>query len=163
MKIFFLLIFFLTFFICPLRSNDWDWEYDLWVKELSRQHDVCPRLVLAVIDVESNFRHSSVSPAGAVGFMQLMPSTARMLGIFDPHDPIENLKGGIKYLGILKKQFERNIPMVLAAYNAGPTAVRRYGTIPPFKETHNFVFRVLNRYEYYMREGSGSTIFQITP
>ncbi len=163
MKISFILIFLLSFLTFPAISNDWNWEYDLWVKEFSRRNDVCPRLVLAVIEVESNFRHSSVSPAGAVGFMQLMPSTALMLGIADPSDPIENLRGGIKYLGILKKQFDRNIPMALAAYNAGPTAVRRYGSIPPFKETHNFVFRVLDRYEYYNREGTGSAIFSITP
>ncbi len=114
----------------------------------ARKHEVDPALVKAVIDSESGFKADARSPAGALGLMQLMPDTARALGV-DPLVPEENIDGGVRYL---KQQIERfgSIELGLAAYNAGPGNVLRYGGVPPFPETQNYVRKVLDRLQAYL-------------
>ncbi len=105
-----------------------------------------PRLVQAVMQVESGYNPRALSSKGAIGLMQLMPDTARMLGVTDPWDPGENIRGGTTYLRRMLQRFDRSLRRALAAYNAGPTAVARYDDVPPYRETRNFVQRVLGLY-----------------
>lgn len=106
-----------------------------------------PQLLLAVISAESGFRAKAVSPKGAQGLMQLMPATARRLGVTDPFDPEQNVRGGARYLTELMRMFNDDMRLALAAYNAGEGAVMRYGrAIPPYPETRQYVARVMERY-----------------
>ena len=114
--------------------------------ESARRHGLDPALVLAVIGVESNFQPQAVSPNGAQGLMQLMPGTARELGVADPLDPAANLEGGSRYLSALVNQYQGDLKKALAAYNAGAGAVSRHGGVPPYRETRDYVDRVLRRY-----------------
>lgn len=113
----------------------------------ARRHGLDPELVLAVIAVESAFQVKAVSPKGAQGLMQLMPGTARDLGVRDPLDPAANLDGGSRYLGALLTLYGGDVQRALAAYNAGPQAVKRHKGIPPYKETRDYVRKVLRRYK----------------
>jgi soluble lytic murein transglycosylase-like protein len=107
-----------------------------------------PALIHAVIYVESAYNPAAVSPKGAVGLMQLMPDTARRYGVIDSKDPVQNIRGGTQYLTDLKRMFENDLALVLAAYNAGESAVLRSGrSIPGFPETLRYVPRVLKEYE----------------
>ncbi len=108
-----------------------------------------PALALAVTKVESGFDVRAVSAAGAVGLMQLMPATAQALGVENPYDPVQNVRGGATYLRELLDRFGGDLPSALAAYNAGPSAVERYGGAPPFPETQSYVARVLEAYRAY--------------
>jgi len=115
----------------------------------AQQHQLDPALLQAVISAESAFNPTAVSPAGAMGLMQLMPATAQRFGVHDPYDPIANIQGGARYLRLLLNQFQ-NLNLALAAYNAGENAVIRYGlTIPPYQETQTYVSRVLKFYNHY--------------
>ena len=122
------------------------------VIETSRRYGIEPALALAVAKAESDFEPNAVSPKGAMGVMQLMPETARSLGVLNPFDPVQNIDGGIRYLKRLLEQFGGNITLAVAAYNAGPNAVRRYGGVPPYPETQNFVRRVLAYREVFRKE-----------
>jgi hypothetical protein len=104
----------------------------------ARRNDISPRLLKGVIQAESNYNPSAVSRVGAMGLCQLMPGTARMLGVRDPFNPEESIVGGAKYLGMLKKMF-RSTDLVLAGYNAGPGAVSRTGGVPNIYETRNYI------------------------
>jgi len=107
-----------------------------------------PQLLLAVISAESGFRARAVSPKGAQGLMQLMPATARRLGVADPFDPEQNVRGGARYLTELLGLFDNDLRLALAAYNAGENAVLRHGrAIPPYPETREYVTRVMARYQ----------------
>jgi transglycosylase-like protein with SLT domain len=108
---------------------------------------VDPALVEAVVAVESAFRPRAVSRKGAMGLMQLMPQTARLLGVSDAFDPRQNLIGGTRHLRNLLDLFGGDLPRALAAYNAGANAVRTYGGIPPYRETREYVRMVLARYQ----------------
>lgn len=115
--------------------------------EAARRHGLDPDLVLAVIAVESAFKPDAVSPKGAQGLMQLMPATAASLGVADAFDPEQNLDGGTRHLRSLVELYGGDLRKALAAYNAGQGAVRRYGGVPPYRETRTYVEKVLRRYE----------------
>ncbi|MBF0564953.1 MAG: transglycosylase SLT domain-containing protein [Nitrospirae bacterium] len=121
-------------------------DYESIVHTLSAQHSLDPSLVKAVIKAESNWNQSALSQKGAMGLMQLMPGTASLLSVNDPYNPVENIDGGIRYLKFLLKKFNGDTTLAIAAYNAGPGAVERYGTIPPYAETQQYVTRVLSIY-----------------
>lgn len=125
-------------------SNNGD-HLDLAIDEISTRYGVDEKLVRSVISVESAWRPDAVSPKGAIGLMQLMPGTARMLSV-DPKDPVQNIEGGVKYLAQLSEKYSGDLEKILAAYNAGPGRVDKYGGIPPFKETEAYVKRVLKLY-----------------
>ena len=118
-------------------------------------YDLEPALVRAVIKVESNFDANSVSHKGAQGLMQLIPETARDMQVDNPFSPEDNIRGGIRYLRLMLDQFNGDVELALAAYNAGPGTVRRHQGIPPFEETRNYVERVKKYLQYY-RQGKGS-------
>jgi soluble lytic murein transglycosylase-like protein len=109
----------------------------------ARRHGLDPNLVLAVVAVESGFQPDAVSNKGAQGLMQLMPATARELGVADALDPAQNLDGGTRYLRMLVARYGGDLGKALAAYNAGPGAVTRHGGVPPYRETHHYIDRVL--------------------
>jgi soluble lytic murein transglycosylase-like protein len=113
----------------------------------SDDHGLDPRLVAAVVQVESAFDGNAVSRKGAIGLMQLMPETAAVLAVDDPYDPDQNLRGGTAYLRRLLDRYDGRLELALAAYNAGPEAVDRYGGVPPYAETRDYVRRVLRLYE----------------
>jgi soluble lytic murein transglycosylase-like protein len=112
----------------------------------SRRQAVEPALVRAVIQAESDFDRRALSAKGAMGLMQLMPETARELGVSDPWDPDQNIDGGTRYLRQLLDRFGGDLAHALAGYNAGPSAVERYGGVPPYAETTAYVDRVLGFY-----------------
>jgi soluble lytic murein transglycosylase-like protein len=117
-------------------------RYEPLIQEHARRQSLRPELVRAVIQVESGFDHRALSPKGAMGLMQLMPETARSLGVNNPWDAAQNIRGGTQYLRMLLDQHDGDEQLALAAYNAGPRAVARYGRIPPYRETTNYVKKV---------------------
>ena len=110
--------------------------------EAANTYGVSSTLLKSIARAESNFNTSAVSSAGAVGIMQLMPSTASYLGVMDSYDPYQNIMGGAKLLAQLSEHYQGDLSLTLAAYNAGSGAVDRYGGIPPFTETQNFVAKI---------------------
>jgi soluble lytic murein transglycosylase-like protein len=125
-------------------------RYDRIVEEVAHAHGLDGALLHAVISVESHYNPRAVSKKGAAGLMQLMPETARRYGVSDSFDPAQNLHGGAKYLRDLLTLFNSDMSLALAAYNAGENAVIRHGNrIPPFRETRNYVPRVLDYYRQY--------------
>ena len=119
------------------------------IKSASQQHNLPESLIKAVIRVESNFNPSATSPKGAQGLMQLMPGTAELLQVVNPYDIQENIWGGSRYLRMLLQKFNNNLPLALAAYNAGPQRVERHQGIPPIKETQWFVRDVCTTFLQY--------------
>lgn len=115
------------------------------VDEAARKYQVDPKLVSAIAEVESGGSQDATSPAGAIGVMQLMPDTAASLGI-NPYDKKSNIEGGAKYLREMLDAFDGDIRKAVAAYNAGPQAVRDYGGVPPYQETQDYVNKVLDIY-----------------
>jgi Transglycosylase SLT domain len=125
-------------------------EYDLaaipdHIKAAAERHHLSEALITAVISVESNFDHAAVSPKGARGLMQLMPATSAMIGVSDPHNPDQNIDAGASHLRAMLDTFKGDLPLALAAYNAGEQNVVRYHGIPPYPETRRFVARVLRK------------------
>ena len=118
-------------------------DFNEIVKSEANKNGIDENLLKAVIKTESGFNPNARSGAGAMGLMQLMPQTAESLGVIDPYNPIQNVQGGTKYLKNLLSKYNGNKEMALAAYNAGPGTVDRYGGIPPYKETQNYVKKVL--------------------
>jgi len=127
-------------------------NYKKEITQYASQYDIDSKLILAVIRNESCFDRSAVSPAGAQGLMQLMPATARWLGVTDSFSPDQNIRGGTKYLSDLVKRYDNNIKMALAAYNAGPGAVAKYGGVPPYAETQKYIEKVMKSYQDYLRD-----------
>lgn len=131
----------------------YDWKKDL--QRLEEKYDIPPGLLGALVRAESGGRQNARSPVGAIGLTQLMPSTARGLGV-DPHNPASNLEGGAKYLSQQLRRF-KDVNKALAAYNAGPGAVQRYGGIPPYKETRQYVERLNGFWRESSRYGQSHT------
>ena len=124
-------------------------RYDDMITIASKKHGVSFSLLKAVIKTESDFNPWAVSRVGAKGLMQIMPENLKALNIKDPFDPWENIMGGTRYLKQLIKRFDGKLPLALAAYNAGPTTVEQYKRIPPFKETENYVKKVMKYYSVF--------------
>ncbi len=121
------------------------------INEAANTYDLNPALIAAVIHAESNFKPFARSRVGARGLMQLMPSTLHYLGCHNGFDPKQNIHAGSKYLRELLNNFNGNIIYTIAAYNAGPGAVKRFAGIPPYKETRGYVRKVLKHYERYQK------------
>jgi hypothetical protein len=127
-------------------------KYDQLIIAASGKHKIDPALIKAVIKAESNFNHQAVSPVGAQGLMQLMPSTASQLQVEDAFHPEKNIEGGVRYLRYLLNLYRGNLPLALAAYNAGEGAVSKYNNqVPPYRETRNYINRVLSFYNSFSK------------
>ena len=126
----------------PLVSTARSAPFEASITEHARRERVAADLVRAVIQVESAFNPIAVSSKGAMGLMQLMPATATELGVLNPFDPDQNIRGGVTYLRQLLDRYDGNVELALAAYNAGIGNVTKYGDVPPFKETKNYVKKV---------------------
>jgi soluble lytic murein transglycosylase-like protein len=109
----------------------------------AKKYNISSSIIKSVIKAESSFNPTVVSSAGAMGLMQLMPDTARSLGVDDAFDPVQNIEGGVKFLKDMLQKFGGDLELALAAYNAGPGNVVKYGGIPPFKETQNYVSKIM--------------------
>jgi hypothetical protein len=145
----------------PVPRTDWS----EWIREHADLHGVDPRLVQAIVQVESGYNARARSRAGAVGLMQLMPGTARTLQVGNRYDAEQNIRGGVAYLRQMIDRFSGRLELAIAAYNAGPGAVERYGGIPPYAETRDYVDRVLTLYRggssFMMAIGSGGAPVQL--
>ncbi len=126
--------------------------YDHIIKEASEKHKISFYLIKALIKVESDFNHKAISRVGAKGLMQLMPQNIQTYKIKDPFNPKENIMAGSDFIKVLLVRFKGKLPLALAAYNAGPTAVEKYKNIPPYKETERFVMKVMSYYNLLLKE-----------
>ncbi len=122
-------------------------RYSKEIKKACKKYNLDPKLIRALIQVESNFNPKAKSKAGAVGLMQLMPTTAKQLGVKDRLDPADNIEGGVRYLRYLIERFDGNITHAIASYNCGPLNVEKYGKVPPFKETQRYVKKIYSIYK----------------
>ena len=137
------------------RKNTSSASWNEEIFQASQESGVPPELLRAMMQTESGGNPRAVSPKGAMGLMQLMPGTARLMGVQDPYDPGENLRGGAAYMARMMQKYGDDRELALAAYNAGPGRVDSYGGIPPFPETRNYVKKVLSLYEGYLAEDEG--------
>lgn len=126
--------------------------YDKIILEAANRHEVHPALIKAIIKAESSYNPKAVSTKGARGLMQLMPRTAREMGVKNSFNPRHNIYGGTKYFKYLLNEFEGNIRLALAAYNSGMNRVKKYGRIPPIKATRNYIRKVIYYYREYRSE-----------
>jgi len=145
-----------TRYILYLKDSGSKPEFNEIIRRHSSSYRLEEALVKAVIKAESDYNPRAVSRKGAVGMMQLLPSTARDMSVRDPLNPEENIRGGSRYLRLMLDQFDNNIELALAAYNAGPTAVKKHGGIPPFEETQTYVKRVKRYLLQYRQERNGA-------
>ncbi|MFT4022002.1 MAG: lytic transglycosylase domain-containing protein [Acinetobacter sp.] len=122
--------------------------FDDIIRQAAEKHRISAGLIKAIMHTESGFNVNARSPVGAQGLMQLMPATAKRFNVSQAYEPKQNIMGAAKYLSFLIKRFDNNLKLVLAAYNAGEGNVDKYGGIPPFRETQDYVQRVLSRYQH---------------
>jgi len=134
------------------RSDEVPASYLVYIDRACEKYGVDPSLVRAIVKVESDYNPFALSRKGAMGLMQLMPQTAVEMNVKNSFSPQENIEGGVRYLRYLLDRYEGNLSLSLAAYNSGETAVKRWGTVPPFKETKDYVKKVLAHYQ-----GAGRT------
>ncbi len=127
-----------------VSSSAVNMDYSGYVKQAAAKYEIEPELIDAVIKTESNGNHRAVSSKGAMGLMQLMPSTAYDMNVVNPFNPEENIEGGTKYLRQLLEKFNGDLTLALAAYNAGPKTVERYRNVPPISETRQYVKKVIS-------------------
>ena len=147
--------------VAPVPTARGTHPFEPLIRQHANRQGIRAELVRAVIQVESAFNPKAVSPKGAMGLMQLMPATARELGVADPFNPAENIRGGVTYLRQLLDRYNDDEQLALAAYNAGPTAVDKYGSkIPPYKETQNYVHKITGL-QGNVRNGPGSRIYRV--
>ena len=126
-------------------------SYNSTIEKMALEFQIDAKLVKAVVRNESCFDKMARSRAGAQGLMQLMPATAAELGVIDPFDSVQNIRGGTKYLSSLMKKYNNNLTLALAAYNAGPGSVAKYDGVPPFPETQRYIERVMKTYREYQQ------------
>lgn len=143
----------------PLENGNY--QYDHIINFAASKHNLDPALIKSIIKVETDFRPTSISPKGAQGLMQLMPETASFCGVSDTASPKENVLGGSRYLRYLLELFDEELVLAIAAYNAGPEAVKKYCSIPPYPETKRFVNAVLKNYDLY-KERMKKAIFSFS-
>lgn len=137
-------------------------DFDQLIRRAADRYRVDPDLVRAVIKVESDFDSLARSTKGAVGLMQLMPQTARLHNVSDAYDPAANIDGGVRHLRLLFDHFEGDLTRTLAAYNAGVKTVEKYGGVPPYDETKEYIRRVLDHYERLRKKGPVSVRSLVT-
>lgn len=141
-------------------------SYLLKIKTLSKEHKLREDLIIAVIKAESSFNPYAVSKKGAIGLMQLMPDTARQYGVKNRFDVNQNLKGGISHLKYLYRKYNKNLPLTLAAYNAGEKALENHNGIPPYRETHNYIKQTMKymglHYSGYLKPRPRKKLFKYT-
>ena len=128
-------------------------RYDPYISKAARRFSVDPLLIKAIISAESNFDRTAVSKKGAKGLMQLMPATINDMNVSDPFDAEDNITGGTRYFSRLLKTFNGDLNLTLAAYNAGPTVVKKIGRVPKISETRNYVNKVIKNYRKYQAVG----------
>ena len=133
------------------------------VSRIAAEHSLSPQLIHSVIKVESNYNARAVSSKGALGLMQLIPATARRFGVSDAFNPVENIQGGARYLRYLLDLYNGDYPLALAAYNAGEGAVARYGGVPPFAETQNYLILVRRQLESARKAAAAKTVAASAP
>ena len=148
-------------------------RYDRIIQMISARHGIDASLIHSLIRTESDYNPYAISSKGAMGLMQLMPETAIKYGVKNIFDPYENIKGGVMYIKDLMKLYHRRTKLVLAAYNAGQTAVKKYGGIPPYPETRRFIEKVMSHYPkntispshkiYKFRDNAGRVVFTNNP
>jgi soluble lytic murein transglycosylase-like protein len=133
------------------------------VRRVAAEQALPAQLIHSVIKVESNYNAHAISSKGALGLMQLIPATARRFGVSDAFNPVQNIQGGAKYLRYLLDLYSENYPLALAAYNAGEGAVARYGGVPPFAETRNYVILVRRQLEQARKAAAAKTVAALAP
>ena len=138
-------------------------DYSSYVQQAAVKYEIEPELIHAVIKTESNGNARAVSSKGAMGLMQLMPSTASDLNVMDPFDPAENIDGGTKYLKQLLDRFNGDLTLALAAYNAGPTTVEKYRNVPPISETRQYVKKIISLFKGRAFDGAYDSARQDPP
>jgi len=138
----FLFVCFIVLTHQALGNNASGRQYDQIIRMIAQRYDMDPDLIHSIIRAESNYDSQAVSPKGAVGLMQLMPDTAKNYGVNNRYDPVENIEGGVKLLKDLFLTYDQKDDLVLAAYNAGPDAVKKHEGIPPYPETIRYIQKV---------------------